>query len=264
MDVQHITLRNAHPYQWYNLWNKIEALSHVETRAETDYVGFIDSDVIFTGEPDHLIGSDLTASVHGTKHLATSGPGDSNENFWGAMCEVAGLGIDDLPWANTSVDDVRIRLYFNSGVFSYRCQTNFAAQWAQVCRAILDARVGQIESKNHFIEQIAFGLTVAKSGMEWQRMPYSHNFDMASWDANDDETGLANARLWHYHDAMGAHFWPQFLALAEATQPQICDWLRELGPIADPASKTKQMLSKSRKAARILQRNRYQGQMNLY
>ena len=264
LGVKHINLREAHSYQWYQMWNKIEALNYVEAQVDTEYLGFIDSDVIFTGEPDQLVHGDLTASIHGNKHLATSGPGDSNENFWVALCEVAGLAIDDLPWVNTSIDDVRIRLYFNAGVFSYRRQTRFSAQWAQVCRDILDARVGQIESKTHFVEQISFGLTVAKSGIEWHRMPYSHNFDLASWDKNDDKVELARARVWHYHDAMGAHFWPQFLALAEELQPQIYPWLRELGPLADPASKTKQLLAKSLKARRVLQRNRYQKQMNLY
>ena len=83
LSVKHLNLRGSHPYHWYNLWNKIEALTHLETRVDTEYMGFVDSDVIFTGEPEHLVHGDLTASVHGTKHLATSGPDDSNENFWG-------------------------------------------------------------------------------------------------------------------------------------------------------------------------------------
>ena len=264
LGVKHVHIRDAHSYQWYNMWNKIAALSHVETRVETDYMGFIDSDVIFLGEPDHLIGGDMTASIHGTKHLGSSGPNDPNEAFWSALCKVAELSVDELPWVNTSIDDARIRLYFNAGIFTYRRRAQFAAQWAQVCRAILDARVGQTESKSHFVEQISFGLTVAKSGVEWQRMPYSHNFDVASWDKNDDKIGLANARVWHYHDSMGAHFWPQLLAFAEEMHPQIYNWLRELGPLADPTSKAQQLLAKSLKARRVLQRNRYQGQMNLY
>ena len=174
------------------------------------------------------------------------------------------MGIDELPWCETNVDHQRIRLYFNSGIFSYRRATGFGAQWAQVCRRILDARVGQRESKNHFTDQIALGLALAQLKLDWRDLPRSHNFDMASWEKNDDSQGLACARLLHYHDAMNPHFWPQFLRLIESAQPQLYQWLQPLGPVVDPSGRASKSWAKSLKIKRVLERNRYQSKMTLY
>ena len=264
LNVNYQILREKHPYIWFSMWNKMAALTHVEAKVQTDYVAFIDTDVIFTGEPEQLVSGDFSACVHGTKHLGTSGPDDANEALWKAQCDVAGISVDDLPWVQTPVDGARIRLYFNSGIFSYRRVTGYGKQWADVCRAILDARVGQSASKNHFTDQIALSLALAKSGLSWQPLPRSHNFDVASWEKNEDTAGIAGARLLHYHDAMGAHFWPQFLALIEKAHPELHAWLQPLGPAVDPSPKATQMMAKALKTKRVLERNKYQSKMNLF
>ena len=79
LSIEHRVIREPHPYQWFGMWNKIAAVSYAEEHAQTEYMAFIDSDVLFTGEPDQLVGSDFSACVHGNQHLGTTGPGDANE-----------------------------------------------------------------------------------------------------------------------------------------------------------------------------------------
>ena len=151
-----------------SLWNKTVAMSYLEARATTDYVAFVDSDVLFAGEPEALVSGEFTACVHSTKHLASSGPEDARDPLWAQLCRVAKVELDDLPWVETHFDRARIRLYFNSGVFSYRRDSGFGQAWAQLCRALLDARVGPSDSKNHFLEQISLGLALVQAGLQWQ------------------------------------------------------------------------------------------------
>ena len=82
LNVEYRVIRERHPYQWFGMWNKMAALTHVEANTESEYVAFIDSDVLFVGEPDRLVSADFSACVHPTKHLGTSGPDDPNEALW--------------------------------------------------------------------------------------------------------------------------------------------------------------------------------------
>ena len=257
-------MRERHPYLWYGMWNKLAATNYAEANAQSEYLAFVDSDVLFAKEPDQLVSADFSACIHPTKHLGTSGPDDPNEALWRALCEVVNVNIDDLPWVETNVDHERIRLYFNAGIFSYRRATGLGKQWAQFCRRILDARVGQAESKNYFAEQISLGLALSQLDLQWRDLPRSHNFDVASWEQNEEFAEMSSAHLLHYHDSMNPHFWPQFLGLLERTHPQLHQWLQPLGPAVDPSGKAAQMLAKSIKIKRVLQRNRYQSTMTLY
>ena len=268
--VEHHTIREGGDYDWYNLWNKIASMKYVEARAKTDYVAFIDSDILVTGEPTALIAGDFTARVHSFKHIATTGPHDPKERFWAEACQIANINIDDLPWVETFQDRQRIRLYFNSGVFSYRRDSNFAQQWSKTCMSILDARIAEAESKSFFIEQTSLGLALIRSGLSWEELPVSHNYDVASWDVdrwqeerNNDKDVFAEAVMLHYHDAMKSHFWSQFLELLEESHSQAYSWLSSLPPVVDPAPTIAQVLSKSLKIKRVLQRDSFHSQCQL-
>ena len=266
LNVEHHTVESSNPYDWYHFWNKTRAMVYAEEHARTEWLGFIDSDIVITREPVQLVPSqsDFTASVHSIKHVGSCGPGDEREPFWIEMCRLLNIAPDDLPWVQTPVDAARIRLYFNSGVFSYRRTSGFSARWLRNCQTILDERVGFADSKTHFVEQSTLSLTLIQMGLAWEALPYSYNFNVASWEDNEDTAGLKGAHLIHYHDAMGAHFWPQFLALVKETHPEVYQWLEPLGPIEDPSSKGALLMTKIIKAKRVAQRNAYQSKLTLF
>ena len=268
LNVTHHTLHERGSYSWYNLWNKIASMNYAEAHAQTDYLGFIDSDILLTGEPEQLIASDFAARIHAFKHIGTTGPGDPKEAFWAEICRIAGVELDDLPWVQTRQDKERIRLYFNSGVFTYRRGLNFAKLWAEICLSILDARIGEAESKSFFVEQVSLGLALTRSGLGWKPLPAAYNYDVASWDVanweeNDDAADFAEAISLHYHDSMKPHFWPQFLELLRISHPQLYQWLSLLEPATDSSSKSAQLLAKSLKIKRVAQRNKYHSQCKL-
>ena len=138
----------------------------------------------------------------------------------------------------------RIRLYFNSGVFVYRRESGFAAEYLRICRALLDARIGS-DSAGFGLgikEQMSVGLAVITLKLRWASLPYSHNychmFDSAQTD-DPNETMLDQlkaARIVHYHGAMWPPHWVPFLAWMRRSDPKVAVWLESLGPMRNESS----------------------------
>jgi hypothetical protein len=73
-------------YGWYNFLNKTLAVLEAERFATTPTVTWIDSDMLFLGEPTELwLGDDEDFAACTPDAVgATTGPGDGNEPFWRA------------------------------------------------------------------------------------------------------------------------------------------------------------------------------------
>ena len=100
-----------------------------EAEAPTEFVGWLDADLLFTGEPTELLpraDEDVTACSSDNAG-GTTGPDDKCEPFWRESCAAVGLRIDQLPWVTTELEGDRIRLYWNSSVFAFRKGTGLAA-----------------------------------------------------------------------------------------------------------------------------------------
>jgi hypothetical protein len=89
-----------------------------------------------------------------------------------------------------------------------------------------------------FNDQVALGLTVAKMGIPWETLSYSHNFSLGSRVLNSryDKQYLQEAKIIHYHDAMGDWSWDNFYKSVNETHPSVGKWLATLGPMKTEAT----------------------------
>lgn len=249
-------------WEWMHYLNKPVALTAVEKTSATDWICWIDSDVLLLREPWALLppnGAEFTACP-ADKNVGTTGPDDPNEPYWRAVCRVLGLSLEDLPMVVTATEGVPIRWYCNSGVFTYRTDSGFGRGFLDDCLRLLDARVASRQAGIFFTDQVVMGLTALRLGLKSAELPFSHNFTMGSKSqAPTDAHSLAQTAILHYHDALWPHFWPRLLAHLEPARPDVVAWLRERGPLTNPAAFPARLLGKALALWRERQKRAYIG-----
>lgn len=229
-------------YSWFNFYNKPMAMALAEEAATTDTVGWLDSDMIVVGEPTDLQlreGEDFVACAS-DKEMGSSGPDDPYDPLWRAACRVLGLDAEALPWLVTEQEKIRIRLYWNGGLFVYRKATRFGARYLETTTKLMDARnrTSAPGFSIGFNEMCSIGLSMHLMGLKWRALPYSHNYSVGSkthaqWYREEQ---LRAARIVHYHDSMWPWFWDTFVQILRATHPPVADWLAPQGPMRNDAS----------------------------
>jgi hypothetical protein len=258
LGVEYRHTRRSDPHGWYAYINKTRALMMAEERAESEFVGWLDADLLFAGEPNELApGPAEDVSACSSDNCGgTTGPDDKCEPFWREACAAVGTDIDQLPWVTTEREGDRIRLYWNSGVFVFRRGTGLAAEHDRCTRRLLDVNLGSSVTGVFFTEQYGLSLAAAKLGLRRRQLPHSHNYEMgraihAQWYS---EEKLRAARIVHYHDCMWPAFWPTFLDCLRATHPEVAAWLEPLGPLRNEAPLAYRAVTK------VLRRRRARGE----
>jgi hypothetical protein len=251
----------AHPdYAWYHYLNKPVSLAAAEHLTDAPLLAWLDSDIVLLGEPEGLaLGPDLdfAAAAPDLGIVGSTGPDSPFDAGWHRLCEVTGVPIDDLPWITTDVEQARIRLYFNSGVFSYRRGIGFSDLYLKMCLKALDAHFGFEGNGEHYTDQLCLGLTMLEGGLRWRQLSHTHNFAVASFLPEPVPQDLRAARVLHYHDGMGPHHYATLLRQLQATHPDVHAWLAAEHPLTDPAPTAARLLRQGLRVARGVPRRRY-------
>lgn len=264
-NVEYIHYRATHAYTWLPYVNKPEALCTVEKAASTEYIGWLDSDLLIVNEPEQLFLSDdedFVACAADT-NVGTKGLDDPFEPYQNAICRTVGIDIHDLPWVTTEAEGDRIRLSWNSGIFVYRRKTGFGKDYLDTCLRLIDAKfVPNMEGyfSIGMNEQIGLGLAMFKAGLNWRALPFSHNFTVTPRTKDGQlchQEQLRTAKILHYHDSMLPEHWDQFLTLLQATYPKVADWLIQVGAMKSLAPLQWSLMSKVLEQYRTQQDTKY-------
>src|SRR5262245_52320338 len=267
LDVAYTTTTRDDPHGWYAYINKTRALILAEEQAPTEFIGWLDADLLFTGEPSELTPgpAEDIAACSSDNAGGTTGPGDKCEPFWREACAAVGVDMDSLPWVTTEREGERIRLYWNSGVFVFRTGTGLAAEHDRCTTRLLDARLGSAVTGVFFTEQYGLSLAAARLGLRRRQLPHSHNYEMGSsiheqWYR---EEKLRAARIVHYHDGMWPGFWPTFVSCLRETHPAVAAWLEPLGPLGNEAPVVYRAVTKLLKKRRSRGEERFKADCRL-
>lgn len=98
----------------YGTLNRIVAGAWAEKVSPRPYLVLLDTDMIFTGEPD-FVRADVGVRPVDVKGSASGGPGDPLDAYWTRLCELGGIASERLPMLTTTVDRVPIRASYNGG-----------------------------------------------------------------------------------------------------------------------------------------------------
>ncbi len=250
--------RSASPEPWYNFMNKPAAMIEAQRLVNADLLIWLDADLLVVREPSALIladGEDFTACPT-EKNVATTGPDDPYHPYWLALCQAAGISVDDLPWMNEFRENTRIRAYFNSGVFTCRPASGFLQTWFDIVRRLLDARFALKQDGIFYHEQAALGLAMVKLKLRLRVLDVLDNYHFGSSTLKFfDPEKFRAASILHYHRSMLPASWPKFLTFFDADYPHVRKWLEPWGPLSNEVSFFKRPLNS---AIRRMRKNKYE------
>jgi hypothetical protein len=265
LGVRHERLRSHPKYAWYHYLNTPIALAAAEELSEADIICWADSDLLIMDEPRELLLApdlDFIAGSIDDGVIGTTGPDSPHDADWRRLCELLDIDVESLPWVTTHMDQERIRLYFQAGVFAYRRGMGFSQFYLDMCTDVLDTGFGFSHKAENYTDQVCLGLAAHKMGLRWRQLDTSHNFPMASFlPQYDRPEQLAKTVVLHYHDAMQPEFWDTCLERLAATRPEIHAWLKDRAPLGDPAPAPSRLVRQALRIARGVPRRRYRARV---
>jgi hypothetical protein len=239
LDCRLLSIRPSSAYTWYHFLNKAHAVAAVERLATTEFVAFLDSDLLVLQEPtDLLLGSDYDFAAVGERgSIESSRPDDYYGALWSGLTKTVGLRFDKLPLLRDDAASESTRLFWNSGVFVFRRSLPIGVRYRDCTTALLDARIASRDSGIHWFEQVSLGFAMLQAGLRWKALPRSYNFSVHGWGKGlaASAQDLEQVKLLHYHNALERPSFEILVARLDETHEEVARWLRGRGPIGDPS-----------------------------
>ena len=168
VDHQKVVLNTKYPD--YPLANKPLLCAHIEQTLDAEIIVFLDSDLVFFGEPNEFfLASEYDVGIRPEHHkmIGSEGIYDPNDDYWKYLYELA--GVDNLDqYVTTTVDQRKVRAFWNSGVVAMRRSAGIFTAWKQTIEKLIVEGTG-VNQKNFYYEQSALSATIcAKTAKVWQ------------------------------------------------------------------------------------------------
>src|SRR5215467_12631084 len=108
-------------YEWHQYLNKPYVLTWAEELADTECITLMDCDMLVTSNADQwlLQPEEDFAACAPDKNIGSIGSGDETEPYWQQVAKALDIEIEQLPWVTTGREALRIRLLWNSGLYTY-------------------------------------------------------------------------------------------------------------------------------------------------
>lgn len=255
---EHLWLWQPRKMDWYHYLNKPASLLHLDQKISTPWVTFLDSDMLIAREPSELVSPtvDFLACAPDDGLVGSTGPSHPMDATWLQYIRAIGLDPSEIPMIREYNTGKSIRLYFNSGAFSYRRSTGFAKTYWDVMHHVLSLNLGFPNYGEHFTDQVVLGLCALKAGLRWQGLSIGYNLAVdRSVEELPDATFKA-ATLLHYHKAL-EHDPSRFFNRLETNHSELAGWLVPKGRLEDPRSQVSGAVCEVLRVARGVPRALY-------
>ncbi|HEX2121128.1 MAG TPA: hypothetical protein VHL59_05735 [Thermoanaerobaculia bacterium] len=198
-EVRHITEPLNARWPDYPLANKPLALAHAEEHCGTEYVVFLDSDILAWREPSDLLlpgGIDIALVPDTTKTTASAGPGDPLEEYWTRLYALTGATA--RPFVTTILTNEYVRGTWNSGVVPLRRGAGIARHWRDAMVEMLEHDFAPREA-SYLRENNLLSAIAAAHYDRFRELSFAYNYPVQNWDRMT-ANGIApeEAVLWHY------------------------------------------------------------------
>ena len=134
MDVEYIDeVLNTECVE-YGSTNRVVAAAHIEETTTHDILVVLDSDTLVLREPEAFLlpdEADVAVRPVDYKGMCTTGVRDPYDGYWRSLCEVCGVGYDEIPWIQSYVDAVRVKASYNGGLVVARRDRGILGCWRE-------------------------------------------------------------------------------------------------------------------------------------
>lgn len=188
----------------YALANKPLALAHAEETSSTEFVVFLDTDILAWREPSAFLfddGVDIGLIPDTTKTTASAGPGDPFESYWMQLYDL--VGATARPFVVTTLTKERVRGTWNSGVVPLRRSAGIAAQWREALLRLLADDFAPAQAV-YLRENNVLSAVGTAHYDRLVELPVAYNYPVQNWDTM--ATPPEEAVLWHYQPFLDKTF----------------------------------------------------------
>jgi hypothetical protein len=140
-------------------FNKISVSAWAERELDHETLVFTDTDCVFLSEPAELAADDWVAAMRPVdRRIAGSRGKGKGEPYWQRM--YAELGVEGRPFVRTTVGQMEIRAYWNSGLIGARRSAGLFCAWEDALVRLYD---GGVVAKRwpHFMDQLSWAAVTA-------------------------------------------------------------------------------------------------------
>jgi hypothetical protein len=221
---QKVVLNSRYPD--YPLANKPLLCAYAEQAIDADILVFLDSDLVFFSEPkEFLLPPEYDIGIRPEHHkmIGSEGTSDPNEEYWMRLYKLAGVKNLDR-FVTTTVDQQRIRAFWNSGVVAVRRKRGIFTAWKQTIEQLLET--GTTTTKeNWYYEQSALSATICATIYNVFNFSPGYNYPVHSHNAMP-----ATERLSSFEEIVCIHdhlFRPRKEQYRERTWVKTLKWMKE-------------------------------------
>ena len=216
------------PFPWFNYANKVVAVTLANRICTSKTAAWIDSDVLFAGQPDGLILRDDEEFAGRCEPIMASVEANSSKNkaYWQKLCDVTQSDYDDLIWLDRGDKPKKI-LYFNSGIFVWRRSSDFAATYADCFTKLLKSRIAQSDGSFFAADQIILNSVITRAKLRWRHMRYQdhHMVFPGLLDGDIAAPHMGQSAILHYSGSLAEPYRTVFLGRLRSEVPRLADWL---------------------------------------
>lgn len=164
----------------YGSANRVYAAAWAARHSSATTLVILDSDALFLSEPELLgAAADVAVRPVDLKGSTTSEAGDEFEPYWQALCALAGVPIDILPFVETTIDRKRVRASYNGGYALVRRETGILERSAELFTQSVRADIRPYKSREGFRIFSSTGYVSERSSEYWGSNQAA--FAVAAW-----------------------------------------------------------------------------------
>ena len=250
LKVQRCLAPAASKLPWFPYANKVAAVALAEQQASTSTLVWLDSDVLVAAPPSALpldATEDFAARCEYLPPAVHAGQ-DRNVGYWQAVCRQLGTAYEDLPWLDDG-QGRRVRMYFNSGVFSWRRGSGFAAAYEDAFYRLLHSRLAPSDGQFFTADQVVLSPVVMRQRLRWRHLPMTnhHMTFQGSIDGAGASPSMDGSALVHYSKSMDEPYRERFMSRLSNELPALADFVQrhdaalQPRPVADTMARVLRM-----------------------
>ncbi|WP_310483744.1 hypothetical protein [Chamaesiphon sp. VAR_48_metabat_403] len=182
VEHQKVVLNTKYPD--YPLANKPLLCAYVEQHIDAEIIVFLDSDLVFFSEPtEFLLPPEYDIGIRPEHHqtIGSVGSSDPNEAYWLRLYNIAGVTNIDR-FVTTTVDQKKVRAFWNSGVVAFRRSKRICTAWQQTIEQLLEVGTS-ITTENWYYEQSALSATICATTAKVFNFSPGYNYPVHSHNA---------------------------------------------------------------------------------